>query len=57
MSQRANASPFPTGLTLSEMREHPIAQLESWLQQAVDSRLTYPTAMILATTDHSGKPD
>lgn len=44
------------GLRREMLANSPIAQFEAWLQQAVDSNLTDPTAMVIATVDGSGQP-
>ncbi|PTY37534.1 pyridoxamine 5'-phosphate oxidase [Saccharospirillum sp. MSK14-1] len=45
------------GLNRPDLNADPIAQFESWLQQAVDAQLSAdPTAMTLATVDASGQP-
>jgi pyridoxamine 5'-phosphate oxidase len=44
------------GLTLESLDPCPIRQYEQWLQQAVESDLRDPTAMVLATTDEQGLP-
>lgn len=45
------------GLNRADLNADPIAQFESWLQQAVDAQLSAdPTAMTLATVDTSGQP-
>lgn len=43
-------------LSENEVNDHPIAQFESWLQQAIDAKLPDPTAMVIATVDSEGQP-
>ena len=45
------------GLRRKGINENPIAQFENWLQQAIESGLTDPTAMTLATVDECGQPN
>jgi pyridoxamine 5'-phosphate oxidase len=44
------------GLRRVELAADPIQQFRTWFQQALDARLTEPTAMTLATADRSGRP-
>jgi pyridoxamine 5'-phosphate oxidase len=44
------------GLRRKDLSVSPIAQFETWLQQAIASGLSDPTAMTLATVDDSGQP-
>lgn len=44
------------GLQREMLEDCPIAQFELWLEQAVGSDITDPTAMVLATVDESGCP-
>lgn len=44
------------GLTREMLDDCPLHQFELWLQQAVDSHLEDPTAMVLATIDEQGLP-
>ena len=44
------------GLSLEQLNDNPISQFEHWLQQAIDSGLSDPTAMTVATVDESGQP-
>lgn len=44
------------GLRREQLNSDPILQFEVWLQQAIDSGLSDPTAMTLATVDASGQP-
>lgn len=45
------------GLNRPDLKDDPIAQFETWLQQAVAAELSAdPTAMTLATADASGQP-
>ena len=44
------------GLRRETLAVCPIAQFESWLQQAVESDIEDPTAMVLATQDADGGP-
>lgn len=45
------------GLNRTDLDADPIAQFETWLQQAVDAQLSAdPTAMTLATVDANGQP-
>lgn len=39
-----------------DLNENPIAQFETWWQQAVESKIEEPNAMALATCNMSGKP-
>ncbi len=45
------------GLSRQQLHHDPIVQFEQWLQQAIDAELPDPTAMTLATVDHSGQPN
>lgn len=40
----------------SDAQPNPIKQFEKWWQQAIDSKIEEPNAMILATTTSDGKP-
>jgi len=40
----------------STLQKDPISQFELWLQQAIDAKLTDPTAMVLATSNSEGQP-
>jgi len=47
--------------TLAGLRRHdlspdPIQQFQKWLQNAIDAKLSEPTAMTLATVDKNGRP-
>ena len=44
------------GLRRKDLKENPIEQFDLWLKQAVDAKLTDPTAMTVATVDESGQP-
>lgn len=44
------------GLRRKDLLADPIAQFDLWLQQAIDAKLTDPTAMTVATVDESGQP-
>jgi pyridoxamine 5'-phosphate oxidase len=44
------------GLRRSQLNSDPILQFEAWLQQAIASGLSDPTAMSLATVDQDGYP-
>jgi pyridoxamine 5'-phosphate oxidase len=44
------------GLTREMLDDCPVRQFEHWLEQAVESELEDPTAMVLATIDDSGRP-
>lgn len=44
------------GLTREMLDDCPVRQFECWLQQAVESELEDPTAMVLATVDAEGRP-
>lgn len=44
------------GLSREMLDDCPIRQFEHWLQQAVESELEDPTAMVLATVDETGFP-
>ncbi|MCZ4292817.1 pyridoxamine 5'-phosphate oxidase [Vibrio sinaloensis] len=44
------------GLRRKDLLADPIAQFDLWLQQAIDAKLTDPTAMTVATVDASGQP-
>lgn len=43
-------------LDAGQLDSNPINQFEHWLQQAVDAKLSDPTAMTVATVDRSGQP-
>jgi len=43
-------------LRRGDLSADPIQQFQQWLQQALDAELPEPTAMTLATADHSGRP-
>ncbi|MFT6220677.1 MAG: pyridoxamine 5'-phosphate oxidase [Candidatus Endobugula sp.] len=45
------------GLRRKGLNASPIAQFETWLQQAIASGLSDPTAMTLATVDENGQPN
>lgn len=45
------------GLRRKGLNTNPIAQFETWLQQAIASGLSDPTAMTLATVDENGWPN
>lgn len=44
------------GLRRADLPQDPIGLFELWLQQAVDAKLTDPTAMTVATVDENGQP-
>ncbi|BCL71705.1 pyridoxine/pyridoxamine 5'-phosphate oxidase [Vibrio nigripulchritudo] len=44
------------GLRRRDLKADPIEQFNFWLQQAVDAKLTDPTAMTVATVDENGMP-
>ncbi len=44
------------GLTHDMLDDDPIKQFEYWLEQAVDSHIADPTAMVAATNDPDGRP-
>lgn len=44
------------GLRREMLASCPVAQFDTWLQQAVESEITDPTAMVLATLDEDGGP-
>lgn len=44
------------GLRRKNLKSNPIDQFQYWLQQAVDAKLTDPTAMTVATVDEKGQP-
>ncbi len=44
------------GLRRKDLKENPIEQFNLWLEQAVESGLTDPTAMTVATVDENGQP-
>ncbi|RJX69746.1 pyridoxamine 5'-phosphate oxidase [Vibrio sinensis] len=44
------------GLRRKDLSSDPVDQFNIWLQQAVDAKLTDPTAMTVATVDASGQP-
>jgi pyridoxamine 5'-phosphate oxidase len=43
-------------LTEQDVDQDPIAQFQSWLDEAIGAQLREPNAMTLATVDSSGKP-
>lgn len=43
-------------LSRSQLEHAPMAQFEKWLQQAIDSEIKDPTAMVVATVDSDGQP-
>ncbi|MGL5250346.1 MAG: pyridoxamine 5'-phosphate oxidase [Enterovibrio sp.] len=45
-----------SGLRRSQLPPSPLTLFELWLQQAVDAKLSDPTAMTVATVDSSGQP-
>lgn len=45
-----------TAMNEADMDADPIAQFNSWLQQAVDAGLDLPNAMVLATATRDGHP-
>lgn len=44
-------------LDTDQVAASPLAQLELWLQAALDAKAPEPTAMTLCTVGHSGQPD
>lgn len=44
------------GLQREMLNSNPIAQFEHWLAQAIEAKLTDPTAMVVATVDEHGQP-
>lgn len=44
------------GLNQDELDADPIIQFESWYKQALETDISEPTAMTLATVDESGQP-
>ncbi|MCK6264340.1 pyridoxamine 5'-phosphate oxidase [Vibrio sp. ZSDE26] len=44
------------GLRRRDLKADPIEQFNLWLQQAIDAKLTDPTAMTVATVDETGQP-
>lgn len=44
------------GLRRKDLKEDPIEQFNLWLQQAIDAKLSDPTAMTVATVDETGQP-
>ncbi|KOO07517.1 pyridoxamine 5'-phosphate oxidase [Vibrio hepatarius] len=44
------------GLRRKDLLPDPIAQFDLWLKQAVEAKLTDPTAMTVATVDSTGQP-
>ncbi len=44
------------GLRRDDLKDDPIDFFNHWLQQAIDAKLTDPTAMTLATVDGAGQP-
>lgn len=43
-------------LDIDKLLPDPITQFEHWLQDAIDAKLSDPTAMCVATVDSSGQP-
>ncbi|MCL9777305.1 pyridoxamine 5'-phosphate oxidase [Vibrio methylphosphonaticus] len=44
------------GLRRQDLLADPIEQFNAWLEQAVEAKLTDPTAMTVATVDETGQP-
>ena len=44
------------GLRRADLNPDPLAQFNQWMQQALDAKLTEPTAMTLATAGKTGRP-
>ncbi|CAM3074868.1 MULTISPECIES: pyridoxamine 5'-phosphate oxidase [Vibrio] len=44
------------GLRRKDLKANPVEQFDLWLQQAIDAKLTDPTAMTVATVDEHGQP-
>lgn len=40
----------------NSVKEHPIEQLESWIEEAVDSQILEPNAMSIASVNQNGEP-
>eukprot|EP00487_Bulimina_marginata_P008152 TRINITY_DN3025_c0_g1_i1.p1 TRINITY_DN3025_c0_g1~~TRINITY_DN3025_c0_g1_i1.p1 ORF type:complete len:101 (+),score=11.07 TRINITY_DN3025_c0_g1_i1:238-540(+) len=45
-----------SGLRRDDLQADPIDQFNLWLEQAVEAKLTDPTAMTVATVDENGMP-
>ncbi|MFM2587902.1 pyridoxamine 5'-phosphate oxidase [Vibrio sp. TBV020] len=45
-----------SGLRRKDLLADPIAQFDLWLKQAIEAKLTDPTAMTVATVDATGQP-
>lgn len=45
-----------SGLRRKDLRSNPIDQFDLWLKQAIEAKLTDPTAMTVATVDERGQP-
>lgn len=43
-------------LTEASVSENPVQQFQQWLQEALDSKVDEPTAMVLSTVSGAGKP-
>ncbi len=44
------------GLRRDDLKANPIEQFDFWLQQAIEAKMTDPTAMTVATVDERGQP-
>ncbi|WP_339389690.1 pyridoxamine 5'-phosphate oxidase [Vibrio neptunius] len=44
------------GLRRKDLKANPVEQFDLWLKQAIDAKLTDPTAMTVATVDEHGQP-
>lgn len=44
------------GLRRKDLNTDPYQQFDAWLQQAIDAKLSDPTAMTIATVDEDGQP-
>lgn len=44
------------GLSREMLNDCPVRQFEQWMEQALESQIEDPTAMVLATVDDSGAP-
>lgn len=45
-----------SGLRRKDLLADPIAQFDLWLKQAIEAKMTDPTAMTVATVDETGQP-
>lgn len=44
------------GLDAAQLRDNPMQQFDVWMQQAIESQLIDPTAMVLGTVNEQGQP-